>query len=76
MLLTEKIESESESHLKPLVERTVHLFGDPIATVRDLGEGGKKAVAPLRKRGVLDLECHYQGAFPSCGHTGLNTALT
>jgi len=59
VLLAEKIESESESHLRPLVERTVHLFGDPIATVRDLGEGGKKAVAPLRKRGVLDLECHY-----------------
>jgi hypothetical protein len=59
VLLAERIDSESETHLKPVVERTVHLFGDPVAIVRDLGEGGKKAVESLRERGIPDFECHY-----------------
>ncbi|MCP4284029.1 MAG: hypothetical protein GY792_06215, partial [Gammaproteobacteria bacterium] len=42
-----------------LVEKTAALFGDPIATVRDMGEGMAKAVAPLRARGVPDFICHY-----------------
>ena len=59
VLYAGKIESESEEHLKPFVERTIEFFGDPIATMRDLGSPGKKAVAFLRQRGVLDLVCHY-----------------
>jgi hypothetical protein len=59
VLVAGKIESESEAHLKPLIERAVNLFGDPLTIVRDLGEPGQKAVAPLRERGVLDLVCHY-----------------
>ncbi len=59
VLFAKKIETESETHLTPIVERTVNLFGDPLAVVRDLGEAGRKAVAPLRKRGVPDLVCHY-----------------
>lgn len=59
VLYAGKIESESEEHLKPLVERTIELFGDPIATMRDLGASGKNAVAFLRQRGVPDLVCHY-----------------
>jgi hypothetical protein len=59
VLVAGKIESESEANLKPIVERTVELFGDPLAVVRDLGEPGQKAVAFLRKRGVPDLVCHY-----------------
>lgn len=59
VLVAGKIESESEAHLKPIVERTVELFGDPLAVVRDLGEPGQKAVAALRARGVRDLVCHY-----------------
>ena len=59
VLCAGKIESESEEHLKPFVERTVELFGDPIATVRDLGKPGKHAVAPLAQRGIPDFVCHY-----------------
>ena len=54
-----RISSEHEDHLRPLVEKTVALFGTPIATVRDRGEGMAKAVAPLRARGVPDFICHY-----------------
>lgn len=59
VLCAGKIESESEEHLKPFVERTIELFGDPIATVRDLGQPGKNAVAPLVQRGIPDFVCHY-----------------
>ena len=59
VLCAGKIESESEEHLKPFVERTIALFGDPIATVRDLGPPGKNAVAFLAQRGVPDFVCHY-----------------
>ena len=59
VLCAGKIESESEEHLKPIVERTIELFGDPIATVRDLGQPGKNAVAPLAQRGIPDFVCHY-----------------
>jgi hypothetical protein len=54
-----RIPSEHEDHLRPLVEKTTRLFGDPIATVRDMGQGGAKAVASLREKGVVDLICHY-----------------
>ena len=59
VLCAGKIESESEGHLKPFIERTIELFGDPIATVRDLGPPGKNAVAYLAKRGIPDFVCHY-----------------
>ncbi len=59
VLMAVRIPSEHEDHLRPLVEKTAALFGDPIATVRDMGEGMSKAVAPLRARGVPDFICHY-----------------
>jgi hypothetical protein len=59
VLCAGKIESESEDRLKPFIERTTELFGDPLATVRDLGVPGKNAVAHLEERGVLDFVCHY-----------------
>ena len=59
VLCAGKIESESEEHLKPFVEKTIELFGDPIAVVRDLGPPGKNAVAFLSQRGIPDLVCHY-----------------
>jgi hypothetical protein len=59
VLCAGKIASESEEHLKPFVERTIELFGDPIATVRDLGRPGKNAVAHLGQRGIPDFVCHY-----------------
>lgn len=59
VLVAGRIPSEHADHLGPLVEKTTGLFGDPIATVRDLGEGGAKAVAALREQGIPDLICHY-----------------
>jgi hypothetical protein len=59
VLMAARIPSEQEDYLRPWVEKTAALFGDPIATVRDMGEGVGKAVAPLRARGVPDFVCHY-----------------
>ncbi len=53
------IPSEHEEHLRPLVEKTVDLFGEPIALVRDMGAGGAKALAPLREKAIPDLICHF-----------------
>ncbi len=59
VLCAGKIESESEDNLKPFIEKTIELFGDPIGVVRDLGTPGKNAVAFLVQRGVPDFVCHY-----------------
>ena len=59
VLVAGRIPSEHEDHLRPLVEKTTRLFGDPIAIVRDLGQGGANAVAPLREKAIPDLICHY-----------------
>ena len=59
VLVAGRIPSEKEAHLRPLVEKTTHLFGEPIAVVRDMGKGGAKAVAPLREQGIPDLICHF-----------------
>ena len=59
VLVAGRIPSENEAHLRPLVEETTHLFGEPIAVVRDMGKGGAKAVAPLREQGIPDLICHF-----------------
>ncbi len=59
VLCAGKIESESEERLKPFVEKTIALFGAPIATVRDLGPPGRNAVAFPAKNGIPDFVCHY-----------------
>jgi len=59
VLMATRIDSEREEYLRPLVDKTVELFGDPIAIVRDLGDGGANAVAGLRDRGIPDLVCHF-----------------
>ena len=59
VLCAGKIESEAEENLKPFIEKTIELFGDPIGVVRDLGAPGKNAVAFLVQRGVPDFVCHY-----------------
>ncbi len=59
VLVAGRIDSEHEDHLRPLVEKTTSLFGEPIAVVRDMGTGGAKAVASLRERGIPDLICHF-----------------
>ena len=59
VLCAGKIESESEEHLKPFIERTTELFGDPVAIVRDLGAPGRNAAAFLFEKGIPDFICHY-----------------
>ena len=59
VLMAARIDSENPAQMGPVIDKTVSLFGDPIASVRDLGEGGAHAVEPLRKRGIPDLICHY-----------------
>ncbi len=54
-----KVTSENEQELLPAVEQTVSAFGEPVATVRDLGAAGAKAVEGLRQQGTPDLICHY-----------------
>lgn len=59
VLMATRIDSEREEYLRPLVDRTVGLFGNPIAIVRDLGDGGAGAVAGLRDQAIPDLVCHF-----------------
>lgn len=59
VLMAARIDSENPVQMAPVVDKAVALFGDPVATVRDLGEGGAHAVERLRKRGIPDLICHY-----------------
>ena len=54
-----RVPSENVEHLAPLVDKTVKLFGKPIAVMRDMGDGGAQAAAALRKAAVADLVCHY-----------------
>ncbi len=59
VLWAARVASESADNLVPVIEKTVHLFGQPVATVRDLGGGVAKSVESLRKAGIPDLICHY-----------------
>ena len=59
VLVAGRIPSEHDDHLRPLVEKTTRLFGEPIAVVRDMGKGGAKAVTPLREKAIPDLVCHF-----------------
>jgi len=59
VLVAGRIPTENEVHIRPFIDETIALFGDPIATVRDMGEGIANAVKPLEQRGIIDLICHY-----------------
>jgi len=59
VLAAKRIPTEHHDHVQPLVEQVVALFGDPMAIMRDLGDGMAAAVEPLHRRGVPDLVCHY-----------------
>ena len=54
-----KVGSENAAELQPAIEHTVAAFGPPLATMRDLGSAGAKAVAGCRLEAVPDLVCHY-----------------
>jgi len=62
VLWAARVPTENAVHLTPVVDRTVELFGRPIAVVRDMGDGGAHAVAALHQAGVPDLICHYHFA--------------
>lgn len=59
ILSADRITSERADLIQPLVERVVSLFGEPLASVRDLGDAMAGGVRPLRERGIPDLLCHY-----------------
>ncbi len=59
VLWAARVPSESADNLAPVIEKTVHLFGQPVATVRDMGSGVAGSVESLRKAGIPDLICHY-----------------
>jgi hypothetical protein len=59
VLWAARVPSESGANLAPVVDRAVRLFGQPVATVRDMGEGCAGAVQVLREAGIPDLVCHY-----------------
>jgi hypothetical protein len=59
VLWAARVPSESADNLAPVIEKTVHLFGQPVATVRDMGTGVARSVESLRKAGIPDLICHY-----------------
>ena len=54
-----RITTENEAELRPVIEKSCELFGDPISVMRDLGKAGGLAVQPLCERGVVDLICHF-----------------
>jgi hypothetical protein len=59
VLMAGRIDTEKGDDLSPIVQRTVELFGDPVASMRDMGKGMEAAIASLRARGIPDLICHY-----------------
>ena len=59
VLLAVKIASENAAELRPAIERTVAAFGAPVATMRDPGRAGAKAVGACREQAIPDLVCHY-----------------
>lgn len=59
VLAAGRVATERHDYLTPVIERTLALFGEPLATMRDLGDAVAAAVAPLRQRAILDLVCHF-----------------
>lgn len=54
-----RIGSENAAALRPAIERTLEMCGDPVAVMRDLGKAGGKAVEACRQRGIPDLLCQF-----------------
>lgn len=59
VLMAVRISSENERYLRPFIEKTVGLFGIPIAVVMDLSDAFARSVEFLRKLGVRIFVCHY-----------------
>lgn len=54
VLVAGRIPSEHADHLRPLVEKTTHLFGDPVATVQDMGKGVVREDLPALVLWILE----------------------
>ena len=54
VLVAGRIPSEHADHLRPLVEKTTHLFGDPVATAQDMGKGGVREDLPALVLWILE----------------------
>ena len=59
MLNAVKVSSENSAELRPAIEGAIAAFGQPVATMRDLGSAGAKAIAGCQLEAVPDLVCHY-----------------
>ena len=53
-----RIDTERGETIQGLVDEVVERFGDPLATVRDLGQAMAQGVRSTRERGIPDLVCH------------------
>jgi len=59
VLYSTKIATENAEELRPAINQTVSLFGNPVAIMRDLGNAGAKSVDFLRQKNIPDLVCHF-----------------
>jgi hypothetical protein len=59
VLSSAKIATENSADLKPIINKVVDLFGDPVAVMRDMSKACRASVNGLVERGVLDLICHF-----------------
>ncbi len=56
VLYSIKIATENAEELRPAIDQTVSLFGNPVAIMRNLRNAGAKSVDSLRRRNFPDLE--------------------
>ena len=66
-----KVSSENAAELQPAIEDTIHAFGPPVATMRDLGSAGAKAIAGCQLEAVPDLAALILWVLEGTGHKDL-----
>ena len=59
VLIAVRVSSENAAELQPAIETTITEFGSPVATMRDPGRAGAKAIAGCQLEAVPDLVCHF-----------------
>jgi len=59
VLVAGRVPTENTDDIRPIVDQTVDLFGQPLSTMRDLSSKIGGALVGLHDRGVPDLVCHY-----------------
>ncbi len=77
-----RIRSENAAEMRPAIETTLAVFGQPVACMRDLGSAIAKAVASCLQPGSAELVCHFHflaavgRKLLDADHSALNRALT